>query len=74
MNLCARLRWKGYYARDWSSLAELAVRLSESDVPFSCLDTAQPWGPDEALCAPERCGPQRACYRPSPLLPRATLS
>ena len=71
MKLCDRLRWKGFYTRDWTSTDDLARRLAASDVPFTCLMTAEPWGPDDGPCAPERCTDARACFVESPITRRA---
>lgn len=60
---CARLRWKGRGADGPLDPLELHVRLLESPVPFTCLDTCQAWGPDDGPATPERCDPARACYR-----------
>lgn len=67
MTLCKWLRWKGWYA-EWD-VAELAAMFAANEVPYTCLRTVQAWGPDDGPCAPERCGPHRPCFQPSPRLP-----
>jgi len=74
MRLCAHLRWKAFYGARWPTPEDLDLALALSDSPFSCLQTAQPGGPDGALCAPERCQPGRSCFSPSPRDPRANQS
>ena len=70
IELCRSLRWKGIYGRDTMTEAELRGLFELNEVPYSCLLTAQPWGPDDAVAAPERCCSSRACFRPSPRLVR----
>lgn len=74
IHLCRSLRWKGYYGPDSFTEAELAEHYASNEVPWTCLDTAFPWGPDDEVCAPERCGPGRACFTPSPRLVRSPQS
>ena len=71
MTLCRYLRWKAYYGARWDTAADLAADLARNDVPFGCLHTCRPWGPDDDLAAPERCAPGRACFVPSPRTPPA---
>ena len=62
MTLCRFLRWKALYGAgitDPSQALELAAR---NDVPFSCLKSCRPWGPDESPAVPEDCGPERVCF------------
>jgi hypothetical protein len=59
MELCKSLRWKGFHSRDWSSPEELIARLVQPEVPFSCLRTCQPWGPDDGPSAPGDCASHR---------------
>ncbi len=68
MELCRYLRWKGYYGRDWEGEAGLQEALDVNDVPFSCLKTCEPWGPDDSPAAPDTCGSHRGCYQKSELL------
>lgn len=61
---CAKLRWKSH-GHDVSDPARLLVVLNRSEATFSCLATAQPFGPDDGPAAPERCSdPDRACHKP----------
>jgi hypothetical protein len=70
MELCKSLRWKGFHSRDWSSPEELIARLVQPEVPFSCLRTCQPWGPDDGPSAPGDCASHRSCFEPSDELPQ----
>ncbi|MCA9489650.1 MAG: hypothetical protein KC621_06990 [Myxococcales bacterium] len=75
MRLCRYLRWKTYYGARWDTPEQLAEDLARGDVPFSCLRTCLPWGPDEGPAVPEGCQPDRACFVPSakePLPDRAS--
>ncbi|MFM2247656.1 MAG: hypothetical protein RL071_3730 [Pseudomonadota bacterium] len=74
VHLCRKLRWKGFYGASWPSPEALAAAFREADAPFSCLWTCQPWGPDDGRAAPEACGPDRACFAPSPRLPAPAVS
>ncbi len=69
MTLCRYLRWKTFYGARWDTLEELAADLSREDVPFTCLHTCRPWGPDGELTAPEGCAPGRGCFVPSDRVP-----
>lgn len=68
--LCRFLRWKGWYGNDTFTEAEFADHVARNEVPYSCLLSAQPWGPDDDACTPERCGSGRSCFQPSPKLVR----
>ena len=68
--LCRWLRWKGYYALEDHSAAEFADHAERNEVPWSCLLTAQSWGPDDELCMPEGCQPGRGCFVVHPRTPR----
>lgn len=70
MELCRSLRWKSFYGQPSFSAEELLALFSRNEVPYSCLGTCEPWGQDGAPVAPERCQPDRACFRPSPRLRR----
>lgn len=74
MRLCAWLRWKAYYGARWEDPAALTAALARGETAFSCLRTCQPWGPDDDLCAPERCQPDRPCFEPSPKDPGAPVA
>ena len=65
MRLCANLRWKTYYGARWDTREQMLADLLRGDVPYSCLQTCQPWGPDEDASTPERCQPDRGCFEPS---------
>lgn len=71
MELCRSLRWKSFYMQKSFSAEDLQLLFSLNEVPYSCLQTCEAWGPDEALSAPERCQPGRGCFEPSPRLRRA---
>ena len=68
-HLCRFLRWKGYYGASFPSEDALAEAFVSADAAFSCLQTTHPWGPDQNLCAPERCTPSRSCFVRSPKAP-----
>lgn len=62
MSPCRWLRWKGAHARDWQRPEDLQAALERWDVPFSCLRTTEPCGPDGGLAEPEACGAGRSCF------------
>ncbi len=68
MHLCRFLRWKTGYGELYRDVDELAAILARNEVPFACLRTQQPWGPDESAALPEQCAPGRPCYEESPVL------
>lgn len=68
MQLCRSLRWKSWYGTDAFTEADLADLFRSNEVPYSCLQTCQPWGPDDAPAVPEQCDSSRRCFRPSPKL------
>lgn len=71
MELCRHIRWKSFHGqRNWSE-PELLETVARNEEPYSCLSTMQPWGPDDAPCALDRCGADRTCYQPSARLRRA---
>jgi hypothetical protein len=74
VKLCAHLQCKALIGRSFADPEELAVSMLLSDSPFTCLHTTQPWGPDQSLCAPERCQPGRACFERSPRDPSAPVA
>ena len=59
---CARLRWKSY-PQDREDPARVQAVFASGHMIFSCLDTAEPFGCDDDLAAPERCTPGRSCRR-----------
>ena len=44
-------------------MAGLTLDFLKNEVPYSCLKTCQPWGPDDDVVAPEACVEQRGCFR-----------
>ena len=70
MELCRWLRWKSGYATEMFTPASLAEAVSANEVPYDCLRTCQPWGPDDGPAMPERCDSRRPCFQPSPKLRR----
>lgn len=66
--VCRFLRWKGFYADPGPEATY--EDFAKNEVPYSCLKTCQPWGPDDAVAAPESCGSHRACYRAGNVTPR----
>lgn len=69
MKLCRFMRWKSFYGQDWQSEAHVEAVLAMNEVPCHCLRTTRPWGPDDDVVSAEHCGPDRACFEPSPLVP-----
>lgn len=65
MQLCRHLRWKTF-SRAAADPQEIRASLLRNQVPFSCLRTCQPWGPDDDLAAPELCGSGRECFEQDP--------
>ncbi len=61
MKRCRFLRWKGFYADPTSD--EVTLDFLKNEVPYSCLKTCQPWGPDDQVVAPESCVEERGCFR-----------
>jgi len=64
--LCAHLRWKSYYGAEHLDARALLALAQRGDVPFHCLQTCRPWGPDDGPAAPEACSDRRRCWVPSP--------
>lgn len=73
IELCRSLRWKSIYGRETVTEPELRELFAVNEVPYSCLRTAQPWGPDDEIAAPERCCSGRACFVASPRLVRGLV-
>jgi hypothetical protein len=65
MELCRYLRWKSA-ARDADDPRWIQESLLRNQVPFSCLQTCQAWGPDDDLVAPDLCRRERPCFSPDP--------
>ena len=70
MQLCRSLRWKSWYGAESFTEASLLEQVVKNEIPYSCLRTCQPWGPDDAPAAPECCDASRPCFSPSPKLAR----
>lgn len=66
MKICRFMRWKGLYGQAHLDDATLLADAMRAGVPFSCLHTCQPWGPDEDIATPERCTPERGCFEARP--------
>jgi len=66
-DLCKHLRWKSH-SRDSGNPAAILESLQRQSVPFSCLHTCQPFGPDDDLVAPELCCRERRCFVQSRLV------
>lgn len=61
-NVCGYLRWKS--SREWTDEQELELAFARNQVPYTCLHTGQPWGPNDEPAAPECCDDRRACFEP----------
>lgn len=61
MSLCRHLRWKSD-ARTSGDPLQVYASLARSQVPFSCLRTSRPWGPDEDVVGPDCCDCSRPCF------------
>ncbi len=73
IELCRHLRWKSP-TRETASVDEIALAYGRNQVPYSCLHTCQPWGPDDELAAPEMCCSGRGCFEASALTKRVRSS
>jgi hypothetical protein len=69
VQLCRFLRNKALRG-SWEGAEDLAVLYTWNECPWECLQTAEPWGADGDLVVPEACHDGRACFQPSPRLPR----
>lgn len=69
MKVCRCIRWKSH--RHAMTEEERQIAFARSHIPYTCLRTAQPWGADGDVCAPEACGPDRACFE-APQYPTAS--
>ncbi len=58
--ICALLRWKGHHGE--AELGERRFAFARNQVPYTCLKTCQPFGPDDGPAVPEGCDDSRACY------------
>ncbi|MCA9520681.1 MAG: hypothetical protein KC609_06905 [Myxococcales bacterium] len=57
--VCSNLRAKEFYL-DGPSVAEMSH--SGPETAYWCLQTMQPFGPDDQYCCPEECQRGRACH------------
>ncbi len=64
VQLCRSLRGQSI-SRDLDDPGEIAAAFARNHVPYSCLKTCQPWGPDDDVAAPELCTRDRGCYQPT---------
>ncbi|MBA3546584.1 MAG: hypothetical protein H0T76_08885 [Nannocystis sp.] len=67
--ICQLLRWKGFDRE--ASPGEQRFAFARNQVPYTCLRTCQPWGPDDEPAVPEGCDEARPCFggvRPGPPL------
>jgi len=69
MAVCKQLRWKGYYGKDWPDASAMMWSALTDGVPCNCLRTTRTWGPDDELCSPENCTPERSCFEASDRFP-----
>jgi hypothetical protein len=60
--VCRFLRWKSF--REWEDEEDLRGTFARNQVPYTCLHTGQPWGPNDELAAPECCTDERDCFEP----------
>ncbi len=74
LRLCAWIRSKSLYGRVFPNAAAVDAALRRTDVPYTCLHTCQPWGPDDQQVEPGRCQPDRGCFEVSTKEPRRLLS
>lgn len=61
--LCRHLRWKGFSQAPRSGPGLDAV-IEANHVPYTCLMTCMPWGPDDQPALPEGCSGPRPCFEP----------
>ena len=60
---CHFLRWKGHDRA--AGPGERSFAFARNQVPYTCLRTCQPFGPDDEPAAPECCDDARPCYEPA---------
>ncbi len=70
MELCRFLRWKAFYGVEAFTPDSLRAHFERNEVPYSCLRTCQPWGPDDRESLPESCDSKRSCFEASERLIR----
>jgi len=61
LHVCRYLRWKSISLGSDDPL-EVTATFAKNQVPYSCLNTGQSWGPDDDLAAPENCDSDRVCF------------
>lgn len=71
IELCRHLRWKSA-TREIADAEAIGFAFARNQVPYTCLHTCQPWGPDDELVVPELCHSQRNCFEPSALTKRSS--
>lgn len=62
------LRWKGHSPD--AEVGERHFAFARNQVPYTCLRTCQPWGPDDEPAVPEGCDAARPCFE-APTVPVA---
>lgn len=62
---CQYLRWKGFDRA--AGPGERGFAFARNQVPYTCLRTCQPFGPDDEPAAPERCDGARPCFEAAEL-------
>lgn len=65
--ICEFLRWKGQHREAEAGEQRLGT-LARNQVPYTCLKTCQPWGPDDQPAVPEGCDGSRSCCFEGPPL------
>ena len=60
--ICRWLRSKALYGNENLPSAALQTLLAAHETPCTCLQTAQPWGPDERPVTPTDCASTRRCF------------
>ena len=73
MELCKCLRWKGYREQRQNP-EEVKAAFRRNAVPYSCMFSFKPWGPDGDVVAPEWCNAKRSCYQAYYEAPSARLT
>jgi len=63
--VCDMLRWKGHHRE--AEGGERRFAFARNQVPYTCLKTCQPFGPDDGPAVPEGCGEERSCFEGPPL-------
>ncbi|MBL8972500.1 MAG: hypothetical protein JNK56_18070 [Myxococcales bacterium] len=63
--ICEFLRWKGHHGE--AEAGERRFAFARNQVPYTCLKTCQPFGPDDGPAVPEGCDDSRVCFEGPPL-------